>query len=98
MVLAVVCIPQVVKADTPSTVERQGALDIIEQGIEQGKILNKETLGVLNYYTQYLTVLLKGEIYSCKLKVDEEAVSAQCIKLPIVKWKESIFDEGPEPD
>ena len=89
MVLAVVCIPQTVKSDTPSTVEGQGALDIIEQGIEQGKILHKDVLGALFLNEQYLTVLLKGDMYNCKLSVKREAVSAQCIKLPIVKWEES---------
>ena len=79
MVLAVLCIPQVVMADQ---VKRTHAVKILEQG----KILNEVKLTIhgeeYGNFNKVYTVLFKGEPYQCNvIKSSLIAIMPSCVKL-----------------
>jgi len=81
MVLAVVCIPQVVTADTPSYVEGKRAIEIIEQGtiIEEVMRLERSTSEFLKKFT----VLFKGDGYQCGVRINNDSIESRCLKLKL---------------
>mgnify|MGYP003114344715 CR=1 FL=1 len=84
MVLAVVCIPQVVTADTPSYVEGKRAIEIIEQGT----IIEMRLERLTSEFLKKFTVLFKGDGYQCGVKIfNNDSIASRCLKLKLEDFK-----------
>ena len=85
MVLAVVCIPQVVTADTPSYVEGKRAIEIIEQGT----IIEMRLERLTSEFLKKFTVLFKGNGYQCGVRINNDSIgiASRCLKLKLEDYR-----------